>query len=294
MNGQVTNIQRFSLHDGSGIRTTVFLKGCNMRCLWCHNPETLQEGPGLLFYPQKCIGCGACYAACPTGARGLNFQRPPCTDCGKCAEVCYPEAIKRASQTMCVEDVMREIRQDALYYRYSGGGVTFSGGEALCQREFVSALTDACRAEGLETAIETNLLHPFEKIAPVLKKMALVMADIKILDEEEHRKWTGVSNALILENAIRLGELGVPIIFRTPLIPGATDSENNLRMIARFVAQIPNVRYYELLNFNPLGADKYTALREKNVFAGARPFGAEALERFAAVAAECGVPVKIS
>ena len=117
MNGQVTNIQRFSLHDGSGIRTTVFLKGCNMRCLWCHNPETLQEGLGLLFYPQKCIGCGACYAVCPTGARKLNFQRPPCTDCGKCAEVCYPEAIKRASQTMTVEEVMREIRQDALYYR---------------------------------------------------------------------------------------------------------------------------------------------------------------------------------
>ena len=293
MNGQVTNIQRFSLHDGSGIRTTVFLKGCNMGCRWCHNPETLSPRNVPLFYSGKCIGCGECYAACPTGARMKNFDPELCVGCGKCAEVCWPGAIRMAAKTMSTEDVMREIRQDALYYRYSGGGVTFSGGEALCQRAFLGELVDACEKEGIPMAIETNLLHDFDAAAPILRRMSLIMADIKLLDENEHRKWTGTSNALVLENAIRLGELGVPIIFRTPLIPGATDTEANLSGIARFVSRIPNVQCYELLNFNPLGADKYTALRTGNIFENARPYGPEALKAFEAMVKDAGVPCRI-
>ena len=199
-----------------------------------------------------------------------------------------------ASTPMTVEEVMREIRQDILYYRYSKGGVTLSGGEALCQPDIVNAIVDACRKEGIETAVETNLLHPFETIAPVLKKMSLIMADVKLLDDTEHRKWTGVSNRIILENAKRLGELGIPLIFRTPLIPEATDSADNLRGIARFVAEIPNVEYYELLNFNPLGADKYTAMREDNPFSSARPFKPEQLAEFERMTQDCGVKIKIS
>ena len=294
MMGSVTNIQRFSLHDGTGIRTTVFLHGCNMRCEWCHNPETLTDKNTPLFYAGKCIGCGACYAVCPTGARKLNFQRPPCIGCGKCAAACYPEAIKMTFRRMSAQDVMREIRQDELYYRYSGGGVTFSGGEALCQAAFVDELTDLCRAEGLQAAIETNLLHSFDTVAPILKKMSLIMADIKLFDDAEHKKWTGASNALILENARRLGELGIPIIFRTPLIPGVTDGEENLKKIAAFVSDIPNVTCYELLNFNPLGADKYTALRKENAFASARPLGKNRLNQIEEALGSCGVAIKIS
>lgn len=294
MNGTITNIQRFSLHDGDGIRTTVFLKGCNMRCAWCHNPETLEEENTPLFYARKCIGCGHCYTACPTGARKLNFQRPPCIGCGKCADVCYPEAIKMASKKMSAEEVMNEIRQDALYYRYSGGGVTFSGGEALCQKDFVAEVAAACRAEGLETAIETNLFHKFDEIRPALEKMTLIMADIKLMDCDAHIKWTGVPNDLILENAKRLGELGIPIIFRTPLIPGVTDTEENLMVTAKFVSQIPNVLYYELLNFNPLGADKYTALRMDNAFRSAKPLPKARLAEIEAALKDCGVQIKIS
>ena len=294
MNGTITNIQRFSLHDGDGIRTTVFLNGCNMRCAWCHNPETLKNMNTPLFYARKCIGCGHCYEVCPTGARALNFQRPPCIGCGKCADVCYPEAIKMASKKVSVEDVMNEIRQDALYYRYSGGGVTFSGGEALCQKDFVDALATACRAEGLETAIETNLFHKFDEIKPVLEKMTLIMADIKLMNSEAHQVWTGVPNELILENAKKLGELGIPIIFRTPLIPGVTDMMDNLRATAEFVSKIPNVLYYELLNFNPLGADKYTALRMDNDFRTAKPLSKAHLASIEAALQDCGVKIKIS
>ncbi len=294
MNGTITNIQRFSLHDGDGIRTTVFLRGCNMRCAWCHNPETLEERGRPLFYARKCIGCGHYLAACPTGARKMNFQQPPCIGCGKCAQVCYPGAIEMAGKTVSTEEIMDEIRQDALYYRYSGGGVTFSGGEALCQRDFVAELAARCRAEGIETAVETNLMHRWEDIAPVLKEMSLIMADIKLMDGEAHRKWTGVGNERILENARRLGEMGVPIIFRTPLIPGATDGAENLRAIARFVSRIPGVRCYELLNFNPLGADKYAALGRENPFRDARPLSGEKLAGIRALIGEARVKIKIS
>ncbi|MGI6635765.1 MAG: glycyl-radical enzyme activating protein [Christensenellales bacterium] len=271
MTGFITDIQRFSLHDGDGIRTTIFFHGCNMKCLWCHNPETINGRNELLFYTTKCIGCNHCLIVCPTGARGLDFSRPPCTLCGKCVDACYPQAIRRASREVSTEEIMAEIRQDALYYQYSGGGITFSGGEALLQLDFVEMLTDVCKAEGFETAIETNLLHDFEEIAPVLSKMTLIMADIKLFDRDEHKKWTGVSNDIILKNAIRLGELGVPIIFRTPLVPQVTSLKHNIESIADFIAQIPNVRCYELLNFNPLGATKYDALRKTNVFRNALP-----------------------
>ena len=291
MTGRVTNIQRFSLHDGTGIRTTVFLHGCNMRCRWCHNPEGLTEANAPLFYAGKCIGCGACFEACPNGARRDGFRG--CIGCGLCAEACWPETIKMAWRPMDTEAVLREVRQDRIYYGRSGGGVTFSGGEALCQRDFVAELAEECRKEGIGTAIETNLLHPFYEIGPILAKMQLIMADIKLLDDEAHRTWTGVSNRLILENARRLGELGVPVIFRTPLIPGVTDTEENLRGIADFVSGIRGVLRYELLNFNPLGADKYTALRRENEFAAVRPLGPAALERIGAWLGGCGVEVRI-
>ena len=297
--GMVFDVERFATKDGPGIRTVVFMKGCNMRCSWCHNPEGLCFSPELLYDEKKCMNCGMCAGVCSNGAHAAQagrhvFDRSLCKACLRCTQVCCTGALQTAGREYTADELLKLLLQDAPYYKYSGGGVTFSGGEALCQKDFVAEVAAACRAEGLETDIETNLFHKFDEIKLVLEKMTLIMADIKLMDCDAHMKWTGVPNELILENAKKLGELGIPIIFRTPLIPGVTDTEENLIDTAKFVAQIPNVLYYELLNFNPLGADKYTALRMDNQFRSAKPLPKARLAQIEAALKDCGVNIKIS
>lgn len=293
MYGMITDIQRFSLNDGPGIRTTVFLKGCNLHCAWCHNPETIRKKNELMVYPANCIGCGHCVPVCPSGARSiaagvLQFDRSRCTACGACAAVCFPGALKMAGRSVSVAEVMGEILQDRAYYADSGGGVTLSGGELFCQAEFADALIDACREEKIPVAVETNLNWQFESVRPILEKLDLIMFDVKIFDSVEHKRWTGVENAELLDNARRLDTLDRPLIARTPLIPGATDSAENIRAIAGFLRNFRNLRCYELLNFNPLGDSKYRALEEKNPFVSARPLKPEALNRLREAAESVG------
>lgn len=293
MYGMITDIQRFSLNDGPGIRTTVFLKGCNLHCAWCHNPEAIRMTNELMVYPANCIGCGHCVPVCPSGARSiaagvLQFDRSRCTACGACAAVCFPGALKMAGRSVSVEEVMGEILQDHAYYADSGGGVTLSGGELFCQAEFADALIDACRKEKIPVAVETNLNWQFESVRPILEKLDLIMFDVKIFDSVEHKRWTDVENAELLDNARRLDTLNRPLIARTPLIPGATDSAENIRAIAGFLRNFRNLRCYELLNFNPLGESKYRALEEKNPFVSARPLKPEALNRLREAAESVG------
>lgn len=293
MYGMITDIQRFSLNDGPGIRTTVFLKGCNLHCAWCHNPEAIRMTNELMVYPANCIGCGHCVPVCPSGARSiaagvLQFDRSRCTACGACAAVCFPGALKMAGRSVSVEEVMGEILQDHAYYADSGGGVTLSGGELFCQAEFADALIDACRKEKIPVAVETNLNWQFESVRPILEKLDLIMFDVKIFDSVEHKRWTDVENAELLDNARRLDTLNRPLIARTPLIPGATDSAENIRAIAGFLRNFRNLRSYELLNFNPLGESKYRALEEKNPFVSARPLKPEALTRLREAAESVG------
>ena len=293
MYGMITDIQRFSLNDGPGIRTTVFLKGCNLHCAWCHNPETIRKKNELMVYPANCIGCGHCVPVSPSGARWiaagvLQFDRARCTACGACAAVCFPGALKMAGRSVSVAEVMGEILQDRAYYADSGGGVTLSGGELFCQAEFADALIDACREEKIPVAVETNLNWQFESVRPILEKLDLIMFDVKIFDSVEHKRWTGVENAELLDNARRLDTLDRPLIARTPLIPGATDSAENIRAIAGFLRNFRNLRCYELLNFNPLGDSKYRALEEKNPFVSARPLKPEALNRLREAAESVG------
>lgn len=298
MNGVITDIQRFSLHDGPGIRTTVFFKGCNLSCAWCHNPETISFLRTVAYSPEKCINCFKCINVCSAIAHkkldGRHSYYPRlCVNCGKCAKICFAEAMSMTGRLVTTDRLMEEIIQDAPYYRDSGGGVTLSGGEALCQFDFASELVDACNARGIPVAVETNLAFSFEKVEPLLRKLALVMGDIKLFDAEAHKKWTGIDNRLILENARRISRLNLPLIIRTPLIPGVTDSPENLRRIADFVKTLENVHGYELLNFNPLGASKYQLLNMESAFSSARPLPESRLAEIRESLADIELPVAL-
>lgn len=294
--GVLTTIQRFSLHDGPGIRSTVFFKGCNMRCAWCHNPETLSTQPEVLYYRSKCVGCGACAAVCPshTIVEGkMVYDRSQCHDGGKCAQVCFSGALETCGYEADVQSVLFEVMQDEAYYAQSGGGVTLSGGEVLLQPEFAGELLRALRARGVHTAIESNLNVDFSTLEKLLPDIDLVMCDLKIWDEELHRRWTGAGNARIKENIEKLGKTGKPMIVRTPVIPGVNDNEQEIGAIAAFAAQQPNLLYYELLNFNPLGQSKYLALDAENAFETARPLPETRLEVLAAAARASGAVVRV-
>ena len=296
--GRIFNIQRFCVQDGPGIRTTVFLKGCQMRCSWCHNPETIRHLPEIMFYPIRCIGCGKCVEACPEGLHRFEggkhlIDRDRCVGCGKCAEVCYAEALQKCGTRLSAKEIMAEVVQDKPYYDNSNGGMTISGGECLCQSPFVEQLIDAAHAEGIHAAIETNLCFDFERIEPVLRKCDLVMLDIKLMDDAAHEKYTGSSNQRVLENVKKLDELGVPFIVRTPLIPGVTDTDENIAAIADYIKNMKHLVRYELLNFNTLGGAKYESLSADNAHAEARPLGKARLDELAAIIERAGIAGKV-
>jgi glycyl-radical enzyme activating protein len=299
MKGLVTDIQRFSVHDGPGIRTTVFLKGCDLRCAWCHNPETLRPSPEIRFLPERCIGCGACLAACPNGAQAIEggrrvYRRDRCAACGRCARTCYAGALACVGRAMDAGEVLAEVLEDAAFYRNSGGGLTLSGGEPLCQPAFALELLRLAKAAGIHTAIETNLAAPWDRVAELLPFLDLVMADLKLMDAARHREWTGASNDRILENARRLAGMGKPLVVRTPVIPGVNDAPEAIGAIAEFVRGLsPNVRY-ELLPYHPLGVGKYRSLGVECRFDGTAPPDAARLLALAAEAARRGVDVRIA
>ena len=299
MKAFITNIQRFSLNDGPGIRTTVFFQGCNMHCSWCHNPETIAMHPVLMHYENKCIGCGKCFEICPNKAHKIVdgkhvIDKPLCKNCGKCAENCFADALVMSSKEYTVEEVMKEIRQDKMYYELSGGGVTVSGGEATLHCEFISELADACHKEGIQIAIETNLALPFHHIADTLKKMDLIMCDMKHVDSPVHKEYTGIDNQMVFNNIGRCSLLGIPMIVRTPLIPGVTDSIDNVKAVAAYIAKMSNIKYYELLNFNPLGNSKKTALNKEDQYEDCKPFSKAKLEEYEKALEGIGIQIKIS
>ncbi|MGI6367080.1 MAG: glycyl-radical enzyme activating protein [Anaerolineae bacterium] len=263
--GTITEVQRFSVHDGPGIRTTVFVKGCNLHCFWCHNPETHRLAPELELHPDRCIGCLACVAACErhcheVTSEGKVFHREDCIACGACARECFADALHLVGREVSVGEIMGDILADRAFYANSGGGVTISGGEPLLQPEFTAALLTACREEGIHAAIETAVQFPWERVAAVLPLVDLLMMDIKVMDEATHRRVTGVGNARILENARRIAASGKPMIVRTPVVPGVNDTSEAIGEIAAFVRGLPTLQYLDLLPFHPMAAGKYDSL----------------------------------
>jgi len=262
--GIVTHIQRFSVHDGPGIRTTIFLKGCQMRCPWCHNPETYRRQPEIQVFPERCIGCKACAEVCRQSAHeftaaGHVYHRDRCVACGECVDTCYAQSLVRVGETRTAETVVAEVLSDRPFYQ-PDGGATISGGEPLVQAEFTRAILELCRREGIHTAVESNLAWPWEVVAQLVPLVDLFLVDIKLLDDTAHRAWTGMSNAPVLENLRQLDDCGKPLVIRTPVISGVNNRPDDIEAIADFLATLASVEQYDLLPYHPLGTGKYEAL----------------------------------
>ncbi len=266
--GHIFNIQRYSIHDGSGIRTLVFLKGCPLRCLWCSNPESQKSGPELGFIESRCAGvskCGGpCIAACPVTGLHLNSQGKPsidrnaCDSCGRCAMVCPEDALKVVGRETSVDEVLAEVEKDRPFYRRSSGGITIGGGEPLSQYHFTAELLKAAQGVYLHTALETCGHAPWEHFETVLKHVDLLQIDLKHIDPVRHKELTGQSNELIIANLRKVLSVKAPkdVIARIPLIPGCTDSVENIRETARFVSGL-GFRQIELIPYHRLGVSKY-------------------------------------
>lgn len=264
----VFDIKRFALHDGPGIRTTAFIKGCPLSCVWCQNPEGIDPKPVLWYSSSQCIRCGQCVDVCPknaleshTGDKNfISIDRAICDRSGNCVKSCPSAALHWDSQSYSVDELTEHLVRDAVFFGSSGGGITLSGGEPLYRPDFTVEVLKRCKEKGFHTAIETTLFASRSVIEKTLPFVDLYLADLKLIENEAHKKYTGVENVRILENMEYLAGLGRSMIIRVPLIPGLTDTEENIGGIARFVSGLNSDIPIELLNFNPLAESKYKAM----------------------------------
>lgn len=293
--GIVTNIQRCSTEDGPGIRTTVFTKGCPMHCPWCHNIETIDADPVVVWYETKCIGDQACVRACPESALeltsdGMKIDGELCKVCGTCEEVCPSGAMKVMGKYWNSDDLIEELLRDKVFFTTSNGGVTLSGGEATYQSEFAIDIATGLQTEGVHVALDTCGYCSEKVMREILDHVDLVLYDLKIMDPEKHEEFTGVPLKRVLENARIVAESGKPIWIRTPVIPGYTDSEENIRNIAKFIVNdLRNVERYDLLAFNRMCTDKYRLFGLEYPLKDAELMTEETMEQLAEVARGEGV-----
>ena len=270
--GILFNIQRFSLHDGPGIRTNVFFKGCPLRCIWCHNPEGFDKAPELEYNAVKCIGCGRCAAACPEGCHSLVegehiLNRDKCVRCFRCVDACVAGALLAAGREYTVGEVMEKVELDRPFYENSDGGITLSGGEPFFQPEFALALLEESKKRGLHTAVETCGMCPEDVIRRAAPLVDLFLFDYKITGEEEHRKYTGAGQETILKNLRTVNELGRKIVLRCPVIPGINDNERHLSAVAALADELENVIRVDVEPYHDLGRAKYAKFDREPKFA---------------------------
>ncbi len=290
--GRIFAIKKFEIHDGNGIRTTLFLKGCPLRCKWCHNPE------GQLFKPQtgyiaaKCTNCGECAAICETRAHSIAggkhvFRRELCNGCGKCAEICTGDALEFYGQEVSAGDVVKKLLEDREYYALSGGGVTVSGGEPLQQPDFLSEILSQLKKEGINTAVDTSGYASGDAIGQVIKLADMFLFDVKAIDDTTHTTCTGVSNRIILDNLYRIDKAGVPIEIRIPLVPGYNDRE--IEPIGRFLKGLDMVKAVRILPYHDFAEGKYRALEMTYEMGNIKQPTREMIEKAVAQLKNCGL-----
>jgi pyruvate formate lyase activating enzyme len=297
LTGLVFNLQRYSIHDGPGIRTTVFLKGCPLCCAWCHNPEGISPRPELVVVESRCAGCGECRRACPfgdsvSGAGALPAHPEQCQLCGACVEACPTGARQMIGRTMTVPEVLREILKDRIFFETSGGGITFSGGEPLLQPHFLCALLEAGRAHGLHTVLDTTGFGCTEHLLAAAALSDLVLYDLKAFDETRHRALTGVSNRGIRENLQALDRAHRNVWIRLPVVPGFNDDLEELKRIADFVAGLRSVTLVNLLPFHRTALHKWKRLGLAHALEGVPAPSAEFMERAAETFTRMGLKTK--
>ncbi len=278
MKAKIFEIKRFAVHDGDGIRTTVFFKGCPLKCVWCHNPEGIEFKPQLAYYENKCVCCGECVSACANKAHYMDhtahiFDREKCVACGKCADVCLGAALIFYGKDMSVEDIMSAVLEDKEFYENSGGGVTLSGGECLMQADFCTEILKGLKENGIHTAVDTCGFVQRKAIDKVLPFTDIFLYDVKAFDEDIHIKCTGQSNKLILENLKYIDECGKKIEIRIPYVPGFNDDQ--ILKIAEFLSKLKNITKVRILPYHNYAGSKYKSLDMKNTLPDALPLDDE-------------------
>lgn len=295
LKGLITKIERCSTEDGPGIRTTVFLKGCPMRCLWCHNVEAIDSDPHLVWHESKCIGDLACIEVCQYTAlemtkSGLVINRERCCLCRMCEDTCPSGALEIIGTEWEPMELVDEIARDSIFFEQSGGGVTFSGGEPTQQIDFLETVAKALRKEGIHVALDTCGYCSEEVMLRAIENVDLILYDLKTMDPQKHKKYTGMTLDTVIHNARLVGRIGIPTWVRTPVIPGYTDSNNNIKRVARFIQEdMPNVQRYDLLAFNRMCTEKYHLLGREYPLEGVSLMTKNRMEELADIARDEGL-----
>lgn len=299
--GLVNDFQRFSVNDGPGIRTIVFLKGCPLHCFWCSNPETVSSCPEIMLISHNCIGCGKCIEVCPQNCYQhqnnivCSVLRDKCIlpECGNCQHVCYANAINISGRYLTVDEVMEEVLRDREFYERTGGGVTFSGGEPFAQPQFLLEMAHAAKLLHLHTAVETCGYVSWSIMSNVLEYLDIVLFDLKHMDTEIHRQGTGVDNQRILDNLKRIDATGKTVRVRLPLIPGFNDSEKNIRETSAFISELSNLEALDILPYHRMGEPKWGQLDCTYKIKGVTPHDKDKVYDLAAIARTYGINVTI-